>query len=58
MCPSSGSGAVDMGDRLQQLHRLNLAAEKAPVKAVAAFMQKDPQVLIAHPDAGTNRWPT
>ena len=31
---------------------LNLAAEQAPVKAVAAFMQKDPQVLIAHPDAG------
>jgi NitT/TauT family transport system substrate-binding protein len=30
---------------------LNLAQEKAPVKAVAAFMQKDPQVLIAHPEA-------
>ena len=25
-----------------------------PVKAVAAFMQKDPQVLIAHPDVGIN----
>jgi NitT/TauT family transport system substrate-binding protein len=31
---------------------LNLAQEKAPVRAVAAFMQKDPQVLIAHPDQG------
>ena len=31
---------------------MNLAQEKAPVKAVAAFMQKDPQVLIAHPDQG------
>jgi len=29
-----------------------MAAEKAPVKAVAAFFQKDPQVLIAHPDTG------
>jgi NitT/TauT family transport system substrate-binding protein len=31
---------------------MNLAAQDAPVRAVAAFMQKDPQVLIAHPDAG------
>jgi NitT/TauT family transport system substrate-binding protein len=29
---------------------MNLAAEGAPVKAVAASFQKDPQVLIAHPD--------
>jgi len=29
---------------------LNLVNEGAPVKAVAAFFQKDPQVLIAHPD--------
>ena len=34
---------------------LNMAAEKAPVKAVAAFFQKDPQVLIAHPDTGVAR---
>ena len=33
---------------------LNLAAEKAPMKAVAAFMQKDPQVLMAHPGVGVN----
>jgi NitT/TauT family transport system substrate-binding protein len=31
---------------------MNLAAQHVPVRAVAAFMQKDPQVLLAHPDAG------
>ncbi|HEY4031111.1 MAG TPA: ABC transporter substrate-binding protein [Caulobacteraceae bacterium] len=44
------SGAVDMGMGSNSFIVLNLAAEKAPVKAVAAFMQKDPQVLMAHPD--------
>ena len=44
------SGAVDMGMGSNSFVVLNLAAEKAPVKAVAAFMQKDPQVLMAHPD--------
>jgi NitT/TauT family transport system substrate-binding protein len=45
------AGAVDMGMGSNSFVVLNLAAEKAPVKAVAAFMQKDPQVLIAHPEA-------
>jgi NitT/TauT family transport system substrate-binding protein len=44
--------AVDMGMGSNSFIVLNLAHEKAPVKAVAAFMQKDPQVLIAHPDQG------
>jgi NitT/TauT family transport system substrate-binding protein len=44
--------AVDMGMGSNSFIVLNLAQEKAPVKAVAAFMQKDPQVLIAHPDQG------
>lgn len=44
------SGAVDMGMGSNSFIVLNLAAEKAPVKAVAAFMQKDPQVLMAHPE--------
>jgi NitT/TauT family transport system substrate-binding protein len=44
--------AVEMGMGSNSFIVLNLAAEKAPVKAVAAFMQKDPQVLIAHPDQG------
>jgi NitT/TauT family transport system substrate-binding protein len=42
------SGAVEMGMGSNDFIVLNLAQEKAPVKAVAAFMQKDPQVLIAH----------
>ena len=46
------AGAVDMGIGSNSFIVMNLAAQKAPVQAVAAFMQKDPQVLIAHPDAG------
>jgi NitT/TauT family transport system substrate-binding protein len=45
------AGSVEMGLGSNSFIVLNLAAEKAPVKAVAAFMQKDPQVLIAHPEA-------
>jgi NitT/TauT family transport system substrate-binding protein len=46
------SGAVELGMGSNSFIVLNLAQEKVPVKAVAAFMQKDPQVLIAHPDQG------
>ena len=46
------SGAVEMGIGSNSFIVMNLAAEHVPVRAVAAFMQKDPQVLIAHPDAG------
>ncbi|MDB5459964.1 MAG: transporter substrate-binding protein, partial [Caulobacteraceae bacterium] len=46
------AGAVDMGMGSNSFIVMNLAQEKAPVKAVAAFMQKDPQVLIAHPGQG------
>ena len=44
------SGAVELGMGSNSFITLNLVAEGAPVKAVAAFFQKDPQVLIAHPD--------
>jgi len=46
------SGAVELGMGSNSFIALNLAQEKVPVRAVAAFMQKDPQVLIAHPDQG------
>jgi NitT/TauT family transport system substrate-binding protein len=46
------SGAVDLGMGSNSFIVMNLAQEGVPVKAVAAFMQKDPQVLIAHPDTG------
>ena len=48
------SGAVEMGVGSNSFIVMNLAAERVPVKAVAAFMQKDPQVLMAHPDTGIN----
>jgi NitT/TauT family transport system substrate-binding protein len=44
------SGAVEMGLGSNAFIVMNLAAEGAPVKAVAASFQKDPQVLIVHPD--------
>ncbi len=46
------SGAVEMGVGSNSFIVMNLASEGVPVKAVAAYMQKDPQVLIAHPDVG------
>ncbi|MFN3232202.1 MAG: ABC transporter substrate-binding protein [Alphaproteobacteria bacterium] len=46
------AGSVDLGMGSNSFGALNLAAQEVPVKAVAAFMQKDPQVLIAHPDQG------
>jgi NitT/TauT family transport system substrate-binding protein len=44
------SGAVEAGMGSNSFILMNLAQEHAPVKAVAAFFQKDPQVLMAHPD--------
>ena len=44
------SGAVELGMGSNSFIPMNLVQEGAPVKAVAAFFQKDPQVLMAHPD--------
>jgi NitT/TauT family transport system substrate-binding protein len=46
------AGSVDLGVGSNAFILMNLAREKAPLKAVMAVFQKDPQVLIAHPDAG------
>jgi NitT/TauT family transport system substrate-binding protein len=46
------AGSVDMGVGSNAFIVMNLAQEGVPVKAVAAVFQKDPQVLIAHPDTG------
>ncbi|WP_309605847.1 ABC transporter substrate-binding protein [Phenylobacterium sp.] len=46
------AGSVDLGMGSNSFIVMNLAQERVPVKAVAAIFQKDPQVLIAHPDAG------
>jgi NitT/TauT family transport system substrate-binding protein len=48
------SGSVDLGIGSNSFIVTNLAAENVPVKAIAAYMQKDPQVLIAHPNTGIN----
>ncbi len=46
------AGAADMGIGSNSFGVMNLAREHVPVKAVMAMMQKDPQVLMAHPDTG------
>jgi NitT/TauT family transport system substrate-binding protein len=46
------AGSVDLGVGSNSFIVMNLAQEAVPVKAVAAVFQKDPQVLIAHPDTG------
>jgi len=46
------SGAVEMGMGSNSFIVMNLAHQGVPVKAVAAFFQKDPQLLMAHPDQG------
>lgn len=48
------AGQVEMGLGSNAFISLNLANEHVPVKAVMACFQKDPQVLLAHPDAGIN----
>lgn len=48
------AGSVDLGVGSNGFIVMNLVQEGVPVKAVAAIFQKDPQVLIAHPDAGVN----
>jgi len=46
------AGSVDLGIGSNGFIVMNLVQEGVPVKAVAAIFQKDPQVLIAHPDTG------
>jgi len=48
------SGAVQLGDGSNSFVVSKLVDVHAPIKAVAAFMQKDPQVMLAHPDVGIN----
>jgi NitT/TauT family transport system substrate-binding protein len=46
------AGSADMGVGSSSFIALTLAQQNVPVRAVAAIMQKDPEVLIAHPDQG------
>ena len=49
------AGAVDLGIGSNAFEALNRVREGVPVRAVAAAFQKDPQVLMAHPDGGVAR---
>ena len=46
------TGAADLGIGSNSFVAMNIAEEHVPVTAVMAVMQKDPWVLMAHPDAG------
>ena len=46
------AGSIEMGIGSNSFGVMNLVAQRVPVKAVMATMQKDPQVLLAHPDTG------
>ena len=49
------AGAADLGIGSNAFGALHRAAAGVPVRAVAAVFQKDPQVLMAHPDGGVER---
>ena len=49
------AGAADLGIGSNAFGALNRVREGVPVRAVAAVFQKDPQVLLAHPDGGVER---
>jgi NitT/TauT family transport system substrate-binding protein len=46
------AGSAEMGVGSNSFLVLQMAKEGVPLKAVAAMMQKDPQVLMAHPESG------
>src|SRR6185503_640293 len=48
-------GAADFGMGSNGFIPLNIVREGAPIKAVMAIFQKDPQVLIAHPRPDVKR---
>jgi NitT/TauT family transport system substrate-binding protein len=48
------TGSAELGIGSNSFGVMNLAAEHVPVKAVMAVFQKDPQVLIAHPNTGVD----
>tara|TARA_Y100000992_G_scaffold143764_1_gene95470 strand:- start:336 stop:1298 length:963 start_codon:yes stop_codon:yes gene_type:complete len=45
---------VYMGGNLIQL--INSRAEGVPIKTIAAFFQKDPQIVISHPEGNLRSW--
>ena len=43
-----------MGGNLIQL--INARSENIPIKMVASFFQKDPQIIISHPEGNLKNW--
>ena len=59
--PQAANQALLLGDKIQfymggMLNAYNAIDQGVPVEEVAALFQKDPQVLIAHPDAGVEKF--
>jgi NitT/TauT family transport system substrate-binding protein len=50
------TGKIDlyMGGNLIQL--INSRAENIPIKVLAGFFQKDPQIIMSHPDSDHKNW--
>ncbi|HXR88533.1 MAG TPA: ABC transporter substrate-binding protein [Stellaceae bacterium] len=48
------AGRLDFDEAPASFTALNFAKEKIPMVAVAAFFQKDPSVLVAHPGVGND----
>lgn len=48
------AGRLDFSLASNNYIALNMAQEKLPVTAVAAFFQKDPSILLAHPGRGND----
>jgi NitT/TauT family transport system substrate-binding protein len=48
------AGRLDFDEAPASFTAMNFAKEKIPMVAVAAFFQKDPSVLIAHPGVGND----
>jgi len=46
------AGRLDLGLADNMLISFNFVAEQVPVVAIAAFFQRPPQALLAHPDSG------
>jgi NitT/TauT family transport system substrate-binding protein len=49
-------GKIDFFLSANSLEGFDAVAQKLPTVEVAAFFQKDPQVLIAHPDQGVDKF--
>lgn len=50
------AGKIDFNMGGNMLEAFSAAAEDIPVKVVAASFQKEPQVLMTHPDQGFDSW--